>query len=38
MRIKLNRTFAQLADDFDISVTRACNVFFDTMPDIVKVL
>lgn len=38
MRIKLNRTFAQLADDFDISVTRACNVFFDTMPAIVKVL
>ncbi|XP_060810185.1 uncharacterized protein LOC132904272 [Amyelois transitella] len=38
MRIKLNRTFSQLADDFDISVTHASNVFFKTLPEIVKVL
>ncbi|XP_022823544.1 uncharacterized protein LOC111354348 isoform X2 [Spodoptera litura] len=38
MKIKLNRTFTQLGDDFDLSVTQASNIFFNSMPEIVKVL
>ncbi|XP_041988815.1 uncharacterized protein LOC121740242 [Aricia agestis] len=38
MKIKLNRTFSQLSDDFDLSVTQASNIFFNNMPLIVKVL
>lgn len=38
MRIKLNRTFSQLADDFDLSVTQASSLFFNKMPRIVEVL
>lgn len=35
---KLNRTFSQLADDFDLSVRQVSNIFFNKMPEIVKVL
>lgn len=38
MKIKLNRTFSQLSDDFDLSVTQASNIFNNNMPGIVKVL
>lgn len=38
MRLKLNRTFSQLADDFDVSVSQASNIFFNTLPKIVAVL
>lgn len=38
MKIRLNRTFSQLADDFDISLSQASKIFYNKMPSIVSVL
>ncbi|KAA5649494.1 transposase family protein [Pseudomonas aeruginosa] len=38
MRITLNRTFSQLADDFDLSVSQASNIFFNKLPEIANVI
>ncbi|XP_030031027.1 uncharacterized protein LOC115447884 isoform X2 [Manduca sexta] len=38
MKIKLHKTFSQLADDFDLSLSQASNIFFNKMPEIIKVL
>ncbi|KAL4721003.1 hypothetical protein ACJJTC_016774 [Scirpophaga incertulas] len=38
MKIKLNRTFSQLGDDFDLSLNQVSKIFLNSMPEIVKVL
>lgn len=38
VKIRLNRTFSQLADDFDISLSQASKIFYSKLPSIVNVL